>query len=63
VLDEVARGLADLLVERETGKWVYLDELYFHRRQPEMVHVGDPIPKRPALAGKRNPCGSESDHE
>ena len=62
LLDELARGLADLLVQGDPGERVDLDELDLHRREPELMDIGDAITESTTLAGKWDPCGSEPNH-
>src|SRR5580658_1459649 len=60
---ELPREFPDLFIEREARERIDLDELDFHRREPEVVHIGDAVPKRAPLAGERDPRWSETDHE
>ena len=63
LLEEVVRDLPHLLVEDRAGQRVYLDELDFHGREAEMVHVRNSIAERPPLARERDPRGSEPNQE
>ena len=63
LLEELVRHFADLLVEDRARQRIDLDELDLHRREAEVMHIGDPITERPPLARERDPRGSEPDQE
>src|SRR5207249_11884640 len=60
---DLPRGPTEVLVARVPSVQVPPDELDFHRRQPEVVDVLNPVPQRPALTRQRDSRSPKTDHE